>query len=100
MPKVELHIDFVHVALGVLPTHSRLFVHQHMGLLTLEYLIENFFAVIVFFFCGSTAQFWALAVSMKLPVSFRLLDLGQSAGLFGRVISSSQSAIVCLMEKP
>jgi hypothetical protein len=26
---------------------------------------------------GSTAQFWALAASMKLSVSFRLLDLGQ-----------------------
>jgi hypothetical protein len=43
-----------------------------------------------FFFCGSTAQFWALAASMKLSVSFRLLDLGQSAGLLRRVISSSQ----------
>jgi hypothetical protein len=42
------------------------------------------------FFCGSAAQFWALAVFMKLSVSFRLLDLGQSAGLLGRVISSSQ----------
>jgi hypothetical protein len=27
---------------------------------------------------------------MKHSVSFRLLDLGQSAGLLGRVISSSQ----------
>jgi hypothetical protein len=25
------------------------------------------------FSCGSTAQFWALAASMKLPVSFQLL---------------------------
>jgi hypothetical protein len=32
----------------------------------------------------------ALAASMKLSVSFQLLDLGQSAGLLGRVISSSQ----------
>jgi hypothetical protein len=31
--------------------------------------------------CGSTAQFRALAASMKLSVSFRILDLGQSAGL-------------------
>jgi hypothetical protein len=44
--------------------------------------------------CGSTAQFWALAASMKLSVSFQLLDLGQSAGLLGRVISSSQSLCV------
>jgi hypothetical protein len=45
----------------------------------------------VFFFpCGSTAQFWTLAASMKLSVSFRLIDLGQLAGLLGRVISSSQ----------
>jgi hypothetical protein len=43
---------------------------------------------------GSTAQFWALAASMKLSISFRLLDLGQSAGLLGRVISSSQGLCV------
>jgi hypothetical protein len=47
-----------------------------------------------FFFYGSTAQFWALAASMKLSVSFQLLDLGQSAGLLGQVISSSQSLCV------
>jgi hypothetical protein len=35
----------------------------------------------LFFSFGCTAQFWALAASMKLPVSFRLLDLGQSAGV-------------------
>jgi hypothetical protein len=45
----------------------------------------------IFLSFGSTAKFWALAASMKLPVSFRLLDLGQSAGLLGRVISSSQT---------
>jgi hypothetical protein len=59
---------------------------------------------ILFFPCGSTAQFWALAVSMKLAVSFRLLDLGQSAVLFGRVISSSQGLcsvplLIVMMEK-
>jgi hypothetical protein len=43
-----------------------------------------------FFSCDSTAQFWALAASMKLYVLFQFLDLGQSAGLLGRVISSSQ----------
>jgi hypothetical protein len=42
-----------------------------------------------FFPCGSTAQFWALAASVKVSVSFRLLDVGQSAGLLGQVISSS-----------
>jgi hypothetical protein len=31
---------------------------------------------------------------MKLSVSFRLLDLEQSAGLLGRVISSSQGLCV------
>jgi hypothetical protein len=35
-------------------------------------------------------QFWALAASIELSISFRLLDLGQSAGLLGPVISSSQ----------
>jgi hypothetical protein len=44
--------------------------------------------------CGSTAQFLALAASMKLSVSFRLLDLGQSAGHLGRVISSSHGICV------
>jgi hypothetical protein len=39
-----------------------------------------------FFSRGSTAQFWALAASMKLSVSFQLLDLGQSAGLLGRAL--------------
>jgi hypothetical protein len=33
----------------------------------------------------------ALAASMKLTVSLQLLDLGQSVGLVGRVIGSSQS---------
>jgi hypothetical protein len=32
----------------------------------------------------------ALDASMKLSVSLQLLDLGQSVGLLGRVISSSQ----------
>jgi hypothetical protein len=44
---------------------------------------------------GSTAQFWALVASMKLSVSFRLLDLGQSVVLLGRVISSSQTSATC-----
>jgi hypothetical protein len=35
-------------------------------------------------------NFCALAASTKLSVSFQLLDLGQSAGLRRRVISSSQ----------
>jgi hypothetical protein len=35
-------------------------------------------------------NFWALVASMKLSASFQLLDLGQSAGLLGRMISSSQ----------
>jgi hypothetical protein len=48
----------------------------------------------IFLSCGSTAQFWALATSVKLSVSFRLLDIGQSAGLLGRVISSSQGLCV------
>jgi hypothetical protein len=43
---------------------------------------------------SSTDKFYALAASMKLSVSFRLLDLGQSAGLLGRVISSSQGLCV------
>jgi hypothetical protein len=38
--------------------------------------------------------FWALAASMKLSVSFRLLDLGQSTGFLVRVISSSQGLCV------
>jgi hypothetical protein len=46
------------------------------------------------FSCGPRAQIWALAASMKLSVSFRLLDLGQSTGLLGRVISSSQGLCV------
>jgi hypothetical protein len=57
-----------------------------------------------FFFCGSTAQFWAWAASIKLSTSFRL-HLGQSAVLLGRVISSSQGlcklsrVIVMMTEK-
>jgi hypothetical protein len=40
-------------------------------------LLANFFSF------GSTAQFWALAASIKLSVSFRLPDLGQSDSLDG-----------------
>jgi hypothetical protein len=50
----------------------------------------HFQPAFLFFFCGSTAQFWALAASMKLSVSLQLLHLGQSEGLLGRVIISSQ----------
>jgi hypothetical protein len=50
----------------------------------------------VFFPCGSTTQFWALAASMKLSVSFPLLDLGQSVGLLGRV-SARRKACACLL---
>jgi hypothetical protein len=42
------------------------------------------------FFLWLYSPIWALVASMKLSISFRLLDLGQSAGLLGRVISSSQ----------
>jgi hypothetical protein len=63
-----------------------------------ELLVEGFS------FCGSIAQFWALAASMKLSVSFQFLDLGQSAELLGRVISSSQGLcqlpqVTVMMEK-
>jgi hypothetical protein len=62
---------------------------------SLEYLCFLFVNCLIILltliiFCGSTAKFWALAASMKLSVSIRLLDLGQSAGLLGWVISSSQ----------
>jgi hypothetical protein len=43
---------------------------------------------ILFLSYDSTAQFWALAASMKLPFHFGYLR--QSAGPRGRVISSSQ----------
>jgi hypothetical protein len=46
-----------------------------------------------FFSFGSTAQFWAFATSMTFRF-IRLLDLGQSAGLLGRVISCSQGLCV------
>jgi hypothetical protein len=55
---------------------------------------------VLFFFIIITLSFsfplwryssiWALAASMKLSVSLQLLNLGHSAGLLGRVISSSQ----------
>jgi hypothetical protein len=44
---------------------------------------------IVFFFLWLYSPIQALAASMKLSVSLQLLDLGQSVGLLGRVISSS-----------
>jgi hypothetical protein len=46
------------------------------------------------FLVALQSNLWALATSMKLFVSFRLLSLGQSAGLLGRVISSSQGLCV------
>jgi hypothetical protein len=45
---------------------------------------------IYFFFLWFYSPIQALAASMKLSVSLQLLDLGQSVGLLGRVISSSQ----------
>jgi hypothetical protein len=59
---------------------------------------------ITLFSCGSKTQFWALAASKKLSVSFRLLDLGQSTVLLGRVIRSSQGLcyllrVIVMMEK-
>jgi hypothetical protein len=48
----------------------------------------------IIFSRGPTAQFWALAASMKLYVLFRLQDLGQSAWLLERLISSSQGLCV------
>jgi hypothetical protein len=57
---------------------------QYLGFLTF------YISLLVFSPRGSTAQFWALAASMKLSVSFWLIDLGQKAGVLGRLISSSQ----------
>jgi hypothetical protein len=56
---------------------------------------ESFFYRIFIFPCSSRAKFWALATSMKLSVLFWLLDLGESAGLLRRVISSSQGLCDC-----
>jgi hypothetical protein len=53
--------------------------------------LANMSKQLTFFPRGSTAQFWALAASIKLSSSFQLLDLGQLAGLLGRLISSSKS---------
>jgi hypothetical protein len=47
-----------------------------------------------FFFFWLYSPIWALAASMKLSVSLQLLDLEQSAGLLGRVNSTSQG--ICL----
>jgi hypothetical protein len=41
------------------------------------------------FSCRSTAQFWALAASMKLSVSFQLLGIGQPAGSARRKASAN-----------
>jgi hypothetical protein len=43
-----------------------------------------------FFFLRLYSPIQALAASIKLSVSLQLLDLGQSVGLLGLVISSSQ----------
>jgi hypothetical protein len=48
------------------------------------------------FFSFGYSPIQALAASMKLSVSLQLLDLGQSVGLFGRVISSSQTRDITL----
>jgi hypothetical protein len=49
---------------------------QPFGVLT--FLFLDYFIYLKYIFpCGSTAQFWALAASMKLSVSFQFLDLGQ-----------------------
>jgi hypothetical protein len=47
--------------------------------------------LLTFLFLWFYSPIQALAASMKLSVSLQLLDLGQSVGLLGLVISSSQS---------
>jgi hypothetical protein len=47
-------------------------------------------AQVKFFSLWFYSPIQALAASMKLSVLLQLLDLGQSVGLLGRVISSSQ----------
>jgi hypothetical protein len=51
------------------------------------------------FFLWLYSPIQALAVSMKLSVSLLLLDLGQSVGLLGRVISSSQGLYLTQTQK-
>jgi hypothetical protein len=48
------------------------------------------FFVLYIFFLRLYSPIQALTASIKLSISLQLLDLGQSVGLLGRVISSSQ----------
>jgi hypothetical protein len=54
---------------------------------------------LLFFFLWFYSPIQALAASMKLSVSLQLLDLGQSVGLLGRVISSSQGLYLYTITK-
>jgi hypothetical protein len=59
--------------------------------LLLKHVCKVIYYCLVFsFFLWLYSAIRALATSMKLSVSLQLLDLGQSVGLLGGVISSSQ----------
>jgi hypothetical protein len=55
-----------------------------------NYLSDNEIILPFFFHLWLYSPIKALAASMKLSVLLQLLDLGESVGLLGRVISSSQ----------
>jgi hypothetical protein len=59
--------------------------------------VEWISLILDFFFLWLYSPIQALAASMKLSVSFQLLDLGQSVGLLGRVISSSRDLSTCTL---
>jgi hypothetical protein len=66
-----------------------------MGMDPLPVLWEPIYRFILCFPLWLYSPIRALAASMKLSVSFQLIDLGQSVGHLGRVISSSQGLSTC-----
>jgi hypothetical protein len=70
-------------------------IDKIVSCLALYILINKRKFVSIFFFLWLYSPIQTVAASMKLSVSLQFLDLGQSVGLLGRVISSSQGLSTC-----
>jgi hypothetical protein len=66
-------------------------LHANVWILTLSNsLFTYYYCYYYYFFFGTKTPIWALVYLHETPFHFGFLDLRQSVGLLGRVISSSQ----------
>jgi hypothetical protein len=78
----RMHLGNIQMNIGLLTPNGNMSFHFSLETAILRRLL--------LFFLWLYNPIQALATSVKLSVSIQLLDLGQSVGLLGQVISSSQ----------